>query len=68
MNVEVFAAELHAHVEQCKERTELNSQRLNEMKQELTRLNGRLDRLLWGLLGLLMVMVGQFVFGGVPWQ
>ena len=68
MNVEGFAAELHAHVAQCKERNELNSQRLNEMKQELTRLNGRLDRLLWGLLGLLMVMVGQFVFGGVPWQ
>jgi|TARA_R110001592_G_scaffold320191_2_gene598092 hypothetical protein len=68
MNVEVFAQELHDHVEHCKERNELNSQRLSEMKQELTRLNGRLDRLLWGLLGLLVVMVGQFVFGGVPWQ
>lgn len=68
MNVEVFAAELHSHVEQCKERNELNSQRLSEMKQELIRLNGRLDRLLWAFLGLLVILVGQFIFGGVPWQ
>ena len=68
MNVEVFAAELHSHVEHCKERNELNSQRLGEMKQELIRLNARLDKLLWVFLALLAVAVGQFIFGGVPRQ
>lgn len=68
MNVEVFAAELHAHVEQCKERNELNSQRLSELKDELGRLNSRLDKLLWAFLGLLLIAIGQMMFSGLPWQ
>tara|TARA_R100001129_G_scaffold76780_1_gene52450 strand:- start:1150 stop:1356 length:207 start_codon:yes stop_codon:yes gene_type:complete len=68
MNVEVFAAELHSHVEHCRERNELNSQRLSEMKEELARLNSRLDKLLWAFLGLLLIAVGQIMFSGLPWQ
>jgi hypothetical protein len=68
MNPEILAAELHSHVEHCKERNELNSQRLTELKEELARLNSRLDKLLWAFLGLLVIAVGQMMFSGLPWQ
>ena len=68
MNPEILAAELHSHVEHCKERNELNSQRLTELKEELARLNSRLDKLLWAFLGLLLLAIGQMRFSGVPWQ
>ena len=68
MNPEILAAELHSHVEHCKERTALNSQRLTELKEELARLNSRLDKLLWAFLGLLLLAIGQMMFSGLPWQ
>lgn len=68
MNPEILAAELHSHVEHCKERNELNSQRLTELKEELARLNSRLDKLLWAFLGLLLLAIGQMMFSGLPWQ
>ena len=68
MNPEILAAELHSHIEHCKERNELNSQRLTELKEELARLNSRLDKLLWAFLGLLVIAVGQMMFSGLPWQ
>ena len=68
MNPEILAAELHSHVEHCKERNELNSQRLTELKEELARLNSRLDKLLWAFLGLLLIAIGQMMFSGLPWQ
>ena len=68
MNVEVFAAELHSHVEHCRERNELNSQRLSERIEELARLNSRRDKRLGAVLGLLLIAVGQIMFSGLPWQ
>jgi mannose/fructose/N-acetylgalactosamine-specific phosphotransferase system component IID len=57
----VTATRLEAHEKICAER-------YGDIKDSFTRVHARLDKIMYGLIGLLITMVGWLVVNGVPWK
>lgn len=57
----VTATRLDAHEKICAER-------YGDIKDSFSRVHARLDKIMYGLIGLLITMVGWLVVNGVPWK
>jgi hypothetical protein len=57
----VTATRLDVHEKICAER-------YGEIKESFVRVHARLDKIIYGLLGLLLTMVGWLIVNGVPWR
>jgi predicted nucleic acid-binding Zn ribbon protein len=57
----ITATRLDAHEKICAER-------YGEIKESFARVHARLDKIIYGLIGLLLTMVGWLVINGVPWK
>jgi len=57
----ITATRLDAHEKICAER-------YGEIKESFARVHARLDTIIYGLIGLLLTMVGWLVINGVPWK
>lgn len=57
----VTATRLDVHERICAER-------YGEIKESFARVHARLDKIIYGLIGLLLTMVGWLVVNGVPWR
>lgn len=57
----VTATRLDAHEKVC-------SERYADIKVSFGRVHERLDAIMYGLLGLLITMVGWLIVNGVPWK
>lgn len=57
----ITATRLDSHEKIC-------SERYGEIKGSFARIHGRLDTIIYGLIGLLITMVGFLIVNGVPWK
>jgi len=57
----VNATRLEAHEKVCAER-------YGDIKDSFGRVHARLDKIIYGLIGLLITMVGWLVVNGAPWK
>ena len=57
----VTATRLDVHEKICAER-------YGDIKDSFSRVHARLDKIIYGLIGLLITMVGWLVVNGVPWK
>jgi hypothetical protein len=57
----VTATRLDVHERICAER-------YGDIKDSFGRVHARLDKIIYGLIGLLITMVGWLVVNGVPWK
>lgn len=57
----VTATRLDVHEKICAER-------YADIKDSFGRIHARLDKIIYGLIGLLITMVGWLVINGVPWR
>jgi hypothetical protein len=44
------------------------AERYGDIKDSFSRIHARLDKIMYGLIGLLITMVGWLVINGVPWK
>lgn len=59
--VAVVATRVDSHEKVCAER-------YGDIKSSFDRVHGRLDKIMWAVLGLLVTMVGWLLINGVPWK
>ena len=57
----VISARVDTHEKVCAER-------YGEIKGSFDRVHGRLDKIMWAVLCLLVTMVGWLLVNGVPWK
>lgn len=57
----VAATRLDSHEKICAER-------YGDIKTSFDRVHTRLDKIMYGLIGLLLTMIGWLVINGVPWK
>lgn len=57
----VTATRLESHEKVCAER-------YGDIKTSFDRVHSRLDKIMYGLIGLLITMVGWLLINGVPWK
>lgn len=61
VNPLVTAAKLESHEKVC-------SERYGEIKGSFARIHGRLDKIMYAVIALLITMVGWLIVNGVPWK
>ena len=57
----VIEVRLSLHEQICAER-------YGEIKEVFKTIHNRLDKIMWGLMGILIAMVGWLLVNGVPWR
>jgi hypothetical protein len=57
----ITATRLDAHEKVCAER-------YGDIKDSFGRVHARLDKIIYGLMGLLITMVGWLIVNGAPWK
>ena len=57
----VTETRLNSHEEIC-------SERYADIKEAFKAVHNRLDKIMWGMMGILIAMVGWLLVNGVPWR
>lgn len=57
----ITATRLESHEKVCAER-------YGDIRDSFARVHARLDKIIYGLIGLLIAMVGWLIVNGVPWR